>query len=131
MPLKILRNFFPFVFTGCCFFLKFYRPNWIKLYGQEFHHSEYVLCGWQEDDLPLFGRIKDILVVVGTPLFTLSLYQTLGINNHLLCFAITSAHQSSVIRVSELVHRKTLCAHSSFGDSHLYIAMRSRVVNTD
>ena len=71
--------------------------------------------------------IKDILVVAGTPLISLCLYKTLGINNHLLCFAISNAHQSSVIGLSRVVHRQPLCAHSILGDGHLYIAMRSHV----
>ena len=104
-----------------------YRPTWIRIYGQEFHHSEYLLCGWQDNDLPVFGMIKDILVIAGTPLISLCLHKTLGINNHLLCFAITSAYQSSLISLSHVVYRRPLCAHSILGDGHLYIAMRSHV----
>ncbi len=48
-----------------------YSPNWIKIYGSRFSRGQYVLCGWQDDDLPMFGLIKDITVIAECPLLAL------------------------------------------------------------
>ena len=104
----------------------FYGPNWIKIYGQEYHRSEYVVCGHQYDDLPKFGRIEDILVIIGTPLLSLGLYTILGIN-HPPCYAISNAHRPLLISLSDLAHPEPLC---NIGDSNLYIAMRSHVTSS-
>lgn len=96
----------------------------MKIYGHSYHSSDFVLCSWQEDDLPRFGQIRDMIVITGTPILAVKLYNTLGINNHLLSYAITSTLQSSVISLSNLVHFQPLSAHTCCGDSNVYIAMR-------
>ena len=91
--------------------------------------QEFVLCDFQEDDLPVFGKINDIIVITGTPLFSLKLFTTLGINNHLLCFVIERTHRSCFVCVSRLKFPEPLSAHSCIGDSNTYIALRSHVPN--
>ena len=49
---------------------------------------DYVLIGWQEDDLPLFGLIEDILVINGCALFKVIKYATLKIDRHYHSFHI-------------------------------------------
>ena len=100
------------------------------IYGQEYHRLQFVTVGFQDDDLPLFGQITDILVLVGTPLVSVKLYTTLGINNHLSCFAIACTYQYSIFPVSKLVSLEPLTAHKSIGDENIYIAMRLHVINT-
>ena len=85
--------------------------------------------GFQQDDLPLFGQIKDIMVLVGTPIFGVKVYTTMGINNHLSCFCVVCAYQHSLIPVSKLVCSDTYSIHQSLGDDNMYIAMRSHVVH--
>ena len=89
-----------------------------------------MLCDYQEDDLPAFGKIDDIIVITSTPLLSIILFSTLGINNHLLSYAIRHAHRSSLILVSQLKYPEPLSAHSSIGDSNIYIALQSHVPNT-
>ena len=56
------------------------RPNWIYIYGERFYRQEFVHNGFQEDDLPVFGKIIDLLVVAGSvTLLQLEVYQTIGI----------------------------------------------------
>ena len=104
------------------------RPNWIKLYGQEYHLSKFVHTGFQLDDLPSFGQIKNILIVA-TPLLYVKMYTTFGINNHLACFAIQCAYTYSLIPISKLASMESYGAHHSIGDDNIYIVMRSHVVN--
>ena len=32
------------------------RPKWISIYGERFHNQGFVLIGFQDDDLPSFGK---------------------------------------------------------------------------
>ena len=84
----------------------------------------------QQDDLPAFGKIDDIIVITGTPLLSIRLFNTIRINNHLLCYVIQHAYRSSLVTLSHLKYPEPLAAHSSIGDSNLYIALRSHVPNT-
>ena len=88
------------------------------------------MVGFQPNDLPAFAQINDIIVLVGTPLLSVKVYTTIGINNHLSCFAIECAYQYSLIPVSKLVSSEPLAAHNSIADENIYIAMRSHVENT-
>lgn len=95
-----------------------------------YHRSEFVMCGFQEDDLPIFGRIDDILLITSTPMFSITLFTTLGISNHLLCYAIEHAHRTTLILLSQLTCPEPLSPHQTIGDGNVYIALRSHVPNT-
>ena len=106
----------------------FYRVKWIKLFGEEYHESNFVLLGKQENDLPLFGKIKDIMIINGSSaLFQVEEYFTVGLNNHLLCHAIVSTHSFKTLIVSHLVDKYPYSAHCCIGDANLYISMLSDV----
>lgn len=109
--------------------LLYYRVKWIKLYGEEYHLSNFVLLGKQVNDLPLWGSIQEILTIDpgNYPMLYVEMYETIGINNHLMCFAITRKHAYEVILMSNLVDKYPYTAHNYVGDGHLYIAMRSDV----
>lgn len=87
-----------------------------------------MLLAKQSDDLPEFGRIKDIVVICGCSMFYVEKYSTVGINNHLMCHAIVRTHTFVVVPVSNLADSYPYSAHTSINDGHLYIAMRSEVV---
>ena len=108
----------------------FCKPNWIKIGGEQYCHSDFVLVDWQRDDLPQFAKIKDILVMVKTPVLLVERFTTLGINNHLLCHLIERTHQTFALCVSKLVDTHPFTAHTFIGDRGLYIAMRSFVVKS-
>ena len=53
------------------------RPNWIGIYGARFYRGEFVCFESQDDDdLPVFGKITDILVLVKTPLIAIEKFRT-------------------------------------------------------
>ena len=89
-----------------------------------------MICGFQEDDLPTFGRIDEILVITATPIFSLRLFTTLGLNNHLLSYAIERMHKTSLILLSQLVHQEPLTSHQRTGDDNVYITLRFHLINT-
>ena len=86
--------------------------------------------GFEHNDLPSFGQLADMLVIVRTPLLYVKRYKTIGINNHLLCYAIKHTYEYSLISLSSLVFTEPLSAHTSVGDVNLYIAMRCHIENT-
>lgn len=104
------------------------RPNWIKIYGNEYHKSSYVHCGFQNNDLPEFAKIIDILVVHGAPLLYLKLYETEGINNHLMAYSIICTHKTTLVHLPTLQNREIYDAHTYITDKRLYIAMRAYVL---
>lgn len=106
-----------------------FSPNWIRIHGETYHRSEFVIYGFQEDDLPVFGRIDDILVITATPMLSIRLFRTLGINNHLLCYAIEHTHQKVLILLNQLICPDPLSPHQRIGDDNLYIALRSHIPN--
>lgn len=107
----------------------FCRPRWIRIHGYEYHRSDFVTIGFEPNDLPSFGQVTDVLVLVGTPLLHVKRYQTVGINNHLLSYVIVCTYEYSLISLSSLVSAEPLSAHTSVGDSNVYIAMKSHVDN--
>lgn len=116
--------------THSLIFATFYRPRWIRIHGYEYHHSDFVTLGFELNDLPSFGQVADILVVVGTPLLHVKRYTTVGINNHLLAYAVVRTYEYTLISLSSLVFAEPLSAHTSIGDSNVYIVMKSHVENT-
>ena len=108
-----------------------YRPSWIHIYGKHFVKGQYIMCGWQHDDLPQFARIKDIILVVEYPLLILDTFITQGINNHLSSYLIKGTRHVFIFRVSSLLVRDTFMAHTYPGDGQLYIAMKYHVERTD
>ena len=101
------------------------RPNWIGIYGARFYRGEFVCFESQDDDdLPVFGKITDILVFVKTPI---EKFRTEGINNHLLAYQISHTHSHSLLLLSNLSNKCTFCAHTYIGDGNLYITVRSHI----
>ena len=111
-----------------CLFLN--SPSWIHVRGETYHQSEFVICVFQSDDLPVFARIDDMMVVATTPVLSVRVFRTVGINNHLQCYAIENAHRTDTILLTSLVLPEPLSPHQILGDKNTYIALRSHVYNT-
>lgn len=104
-----------------------YRPKWIVKNGSKYSYLDYVIIGWQEDDLPLFGRVEDIFVVNNnTPLFHVLKYVTLGIDRHYHSFCIKKTDAHCVCWLSELIDYHPMQAHN-LSNSNLYITFRSHI----
>ena len=89
-----------------------------------------MICGFQDDDLPVFARIDDIVVIAVTPVLSVRVFRTVGINNHLQCYAIENAHQTAIILLTSLVLSEPLSPHQIVGDKNTYVALRTYVYNT-
>ena len=104
----------------CC------RPKWISLASTKYSYLDYVLVGWQDDDLPLFGRIHEILVINSTALFQVCKYTTLGIDRHYHSFCIEKQSNTAFYWLSELVDYYPYEGHVLLNGC-LYVTFRSHI----
>ena len=94
--------------------------------GIKYTFSEFVVIGWQCDDLPVFGQIQHIVVVNDFVLFGVTLYCTLGIDRHYHSYIITRKNEAAIYSLTELVDYQPLRAHY-LTNGHLYITLRSHI----
>ena len=102
------------------------RPNWIKIYGEEFHLSCFIHCGW-DDDLPSFGRIVDIVIAADLPFLKVEVYHTVRVDSHLCSYLISRTFEKRVIYLPSLQSPFPLYAHTFLGDRKLYVALKSHI----
>jgi hypothetical protein len=80
--------------------------------------------------LPQFCEVTDILVIMATcPLVYVQLYNTEGINEHIQSYQIVSTQRTKLFLLRELSNKVIYYPHVFFGDGHMYITMRSYVLN--
>ena len=103
------------------------RPTWIKIYGEEYHRGEFIHLGWQQDDLPEFGKILDIIVIAEFPFLYVEKYRSLGINQHILGYLIEHTYANCCIYLSSVPFKSTFDAHSYIGDGGLYVILKSHL----
>ena len=110
----------------------FIRPNWIKIYGEEYHHEEFVMTGFQEDDLHHLERLRILLLILSgtTPLLAVQLYRTNGINSHIAAYQVVATNNKTVILLSSLKNKQLYSIHYyNIGDGHSYITVKYNVPN--
>lgn len=84
--------------------------------------------GFQDDNLPCFGKISDIIIAAGsTPLLAVTEYKTEFFNAHLSAYNISRTNKHSILLLSELLCHQPFYSHMYIGDSRMYIVMRSHV----
>ena len=59
-----------------------FRFDWIELQGNKYSCGDVIWCGYQDDGLPEFGKICDIIRIRSHLFFNLNLYVTNGIDHH-------------------------------------------------
>ena len=70
--------------------------------------------GFQLDDLPIFSKIVDIIVLAESiPVLQIDTYKTWGINNHLTAFQISRTSTNTAILLSQLHNKDKYYAHSN------------------
>ena len=97
----------------------------MKLHGIKYSHFEFVIINWQEDDLPRFGLIKDILVINTRVMFCANKYTTLGINRHYHSFLIKRTFRNDVVWLSDLIDFCSYQGHCL--SNNLYITFRYHI----
>lgn len=98
----------------------------MSIINTKYHILDYVLIGWQDDDLPRFGRIDEILVIKGNVMFIVHQCETVVIERHFHSFLIKNEHTIGLYWYSELFDFQSFQGHV-VGNSHLYITFRSQI----
>ena len=95
--------------------------------GSKYSVSDYLLIGWQDDDLPIFGKVHFIAVVIGKPLFATCSYHTIGIDRHYHSFVLSRGTEAySMYWLSELPLCQPFKAHQ-LTNGCCYITFRSHI----
>ena len=91
--------------------------------------TEVNLCilGWQQNDLPEFGKLIDVIIAGGFPFFHVEKYETMGINSHILGYLIHHSYTTTCVPVSMLPYKATFTAHTCIADRRLYIVLKSHL----
>lgn len=71
--------------------------------GVQYAKSDYVLIGWLDHDLPVFGRIQNIIVINNVAFFVVIVYHAFGIDCHYPSFVIHKTGEVSTISFADLV----------------------------
>lgn len=104
------------------------RPSWIALNGFKYCVCDYLFVDWREDDLPVFGQIKEILVVNHKViLFKVVLYETLGVDRHYHSFVLQCENTCLLYSFSELKDYQPMRAHML--NTKLYLTLHRHVEN--
>ena len=86
----------------------------------------FVLAGWQDDDLPQFAEIHDILVINNVCFLHLHDYTTAGIDRHVHSYVIKRTENEELLALFELNGHPPTVAH--FNANTIYVTLRSQVV---
>ncbi len=95
--------------------------------GTKYQGKYYVITTWQDDDLPRFGRIEDIIVVQDTVYFKVTCTQTLGIDRHFHSFVVKNSSNTEIVSYSELADHQVFNAHTV--NQTMYITFQSHIEN--
>ena len=87
---------------------------------------DYLLLSWQDDDLPVFGRIEYIAIICGYAMFGVFLYHTLGIENHYHSYVIKNTGLKAAYWLIELPDFHTYQAHL-LSNGSLYVTLQSHI----
>lgn len=108
-------------------FHQHHRLNWAKFNGVKYQSSDYVIVGWQEDDLPRFGYIQKVYITCGVVVFKTKSVTTLGVDRHYHSLMIDNRNTTVDINfLSELKDSRTYHSHL-LSNGGLYITLRSHV----
>jgi len=66
------------ILLNSCFF---FRVDWIEMQGNKYYVNDVIWVGF-EDELPQFGKINGIILMMSHIFFTLTLYVTKGFDRH-------------------------------------------------
>ena len=107
-------------------FISICSTNWIKTHGEEYHRGDYIITAKQMNNLPVFSKIVDLMMVADCAVVEAERFLTVGLDNHLLSYQIKSTHHYSCIPLSTLKETHPYIAHT-FDDGLLYITLRSNI----
>jgi hypothetical protein len=88
----------------------------------------FILTGWQDDDLPQFSEIKDILITNSTYYLSVRIYTTIGIARHFHSYMIKRTNEEDILSLNKLQGYPPMVGHSM--NRQLYITLRSHIIKS-
>lgn len=118
------------IIAGLWQIVNFYtcRLKWIVYQRVKFERNDFVLMGWQENDLPQFALVTDIIHVSSNDIVLLKAqgYHTVGIDRHYHSYIIECIPSSIyTVHLSKLKHFQPFKSHIKSGFE--FITFRSYV----
>ena len=96
-----------------------------------YRQGAFLLTGWQDDDLPSFSSIQDILVIEKWLLFDVIMFTTVSIDRHFHSFVVHKGRRRQIVTLDEIIDPHPLYGHYVCGNSSVYISVRSHVQTTE
>ena len=79
-----------------------YRAKWIKIHGTLYKKPSAIIVG-MANDLPVFGEIRDILVIKEEVYFHVNIFKTLLYNEHYHSYVVILVEDHQTISYSDLL----------------------------
>ena len=67
----------------------------------KYYENDVILCGVQDDDLPLFGSVDEIIAFKGQAFLSLSLFFTRGIDHHYHSYVVVLGQQKQLFPLND------------------------------
>lgn len=110
-------------------FTETFVPAWIKVNGTQYKPGMTVFLSYSADGEPLFGLVKNIVVLDHSIKLLVQKWETLGFERHLFAYSVTATSHVFAVDPCSLLDHHTLHAVNSYrdNDSCSYISLRYRV----
>lgn len=100
----------------------------MKFGGYTYQRTNFVVTSFQEDDLPQFSQIDDIILLADCTLLQVIDFCTDGILQHYHSFSITSSRSKRTIYLKDLIDPRPLNSHSINNINSSIVTIRSSVI---
>ena len=76
---------------------------------------------YQDDDLPKFGKIEELLSIKGVVFVALTMYINEGIHAHYHNYVVSRTQQKKLILIKELDGHPPMIGHTSSQQVHIFL----------
>lgn len=104
------------------------RPKWINFIGVKYSLNEFVIMGWEMNDLPVFGEIVEIVCIPYNAFLRLRKCLTIGIVRHYHSFSVKKTNDERLVLLQNIKDHQIYQGHDCVRKpNYLYILVRSLV----
>ena len=106
----------------------------MEYHGIFYNLLDIILYGFEENDLPVFGKVFDMLLVKGTCFLCVQLFSTKGIDHHYNSYVLQLTESKAVVPMSDQ-HKyfnalNPMQSHSVFSlPGTIYVVTKYHVLN--
>ena len=115
------------IYLAFMVFISTYRPKWIRCQSTVYRLAQFVLSGWQDDDLPQFSKIEELISIQNVAIMVAIHYHTVGIDRHYHSYVIGSTRCRSVIPLANVDSHPPVNVRAL--PSGMHLTLRYHVLN--